>query len=230
MRVSTRVARILGATAVFALACAAPTPVGALDASQERLASILERYNAAIDLATQSVDSLRVVQHMVEPQPDGGERSARAVLVYERSRGMTRRVITSNLSYPAGDYTLASLVGPGLDPSEYRIVLEAEEDVEGVPCYRLGVTALSRDVSHIDGTVWISRESPGPVRVVGLVADPPFPLAEIRLDKRFGPGPLGFAVLRCHAGEVRAGIVLGRKKGARTITYAGYVVNGVAEE
>jgi len=213
---------LVGALAA-ALAGAPAAPGGAADAD---LALIVERYNAALDLATASIDSLRVTQTMTEPQSDGTERTATAVLRYARGGEMERRVLSSNLSYPAGEFTLASLLGPRLDPAEYSMRLEGDEHLEGTPCHRLSVEALRRDVSHLDGTVWVSTASGGPVRIVGAVADPPFPVAEVRLDKRFVPGPLGFAVLRCHVGEVRVGLLLGGRRGTRAITYSRYVVNG----
>jgi hypothetical protein len=193
------------------------------------VASVVERYNACIRLAEGAVESLRVYQEMDEPQAGGAPRQARAVLSYTKGEGMERRELSSSLAYPAGEYTLSSLVGPFLEPSEYRIRLEGTEVVDGVDCYRLAVEALKRDKDHLDGDVWVSQASFAPVRIVGAVSAPPFPLAEIRLDKRFAPGPAGIALLRSHAGEVRTGLILGRKRGTRDITYRHYVVNGVPE-
>jgi hypothetical protein len=193
-------------------------------------ASVVERYNACIRLAVDTVESLRVSQEMDEPQVDGTTRHARAVLSYTKGEGMERRVLSSNLAYPAGEYTLASLVGPLLEMSEYDIRLDGTEVVDGVDCYHLAVEAIERDKDHLDGDVWVSRTSFAPVRIVGTVSAPPFPLAEIRLDKRFAPGRAGFALLRSHTGEVRTGLLLGRKRGIRHITYGHYVVNGVTEE
>ena len=193
-------------------------------------ASIVERYNACIRLAEGAVESLRVCQDMDEPQTDGTMRHARAVLSYTRTTGMERRVLSSSLAYPAGEYTLASLIGPLLEASEYRVRLEGAEAVDGIDCYHLVVEAIKRDKDHLDGDLWVSQTSFAPVRIVGTVSAPPFPLAEIRLDKRFAPGPCGFALLQSHSGEVRAGLLLGRKRGIRHITYRGYVVNGVGGE
>jgi hypothetical protein len=193
-------------------------------------ASVVERYNAGIRFAEGAVESLRVWQDMDEPQTDGTMRQARAVLSYAKGKGMERRVLSSNLTYPAGEYTLTSLIGPLLEMSEYRIRLEGTEVVDGVNCYHLVVEATVRDKDHLDGDVWVSQAGFAPVRIAGTVSAPPFPLAEIRLDKRFAPGPGGAALLRSHTGEVRAGLVLGGKRGVRHITYRDYIVNGVPEE
>ncbi len=201
----------------------------AADRGQADAASVVERYNAGIRLAEAAVESLRVCQDMNEPQTDGTTRQARAVLSYTRGEGMERRVLSSNLTYPAGDYTLTSLIGPILEPSEYRVRLEGTAVVDGIDCHHLVVEAVTRDRDHLDGEVWVSRSSFALVRILGRVSAPPFPLAEIRLDKRFAPGPWGFSLLRSHAGEVQAGLVLGRKRGTRYITYRCYVVNGRSE-
>jgi len=194
------------------------------------VASIVERHNAHIRRALGTIESLSVQQDMYEPQADGRTLHARAVLQYAAAEGMTREVLASNLSYPAGEYTLATLVGPSLDPSEYRVRLDGEETLDGVDCYRLAAEAIVRDRHHLDGHVWVSRVDCSLVRVSGRVSAPPFPITEILLDKRFAPGPSGFSLLRSHAGEVRAGLVLGRKRGARNISYSAYVINGTAED
>jgi hypothetical protein len=188
----------------------------AADRGQADAASVVERYNAGIRLAEAAVESLRVCQDMDEPQTDGTTRHARAVLSYARGEGMERRVLSSNLAYPAG-------------PSDYRVRLEGTAVVDGIDCHHLVVEAVTRDRDHLDGEVWVSRSSFALVRILGRVSAPPFPLAEIRLDKRFAPGPWGFSLLRSHAGEVQAGLVLGRKRGTRYITYRCYVVNGRSE-
>lgn len=217
--------------AAVIIVCLSVRPAEAAGPSQAADAvSVVERYNACIRLAEDTVESLRVCQEMDEPHADGPARQARAVLSYAKGKGMERRVLSSNLAYPAGEYTLASLVGPLLEMSEYRIRLEGTEVVDGVDCYHLAVEASERDKDHLDGDVWVSQTSFAPVRILGTVSAPPFPIAEIRLDKRFAPGPGGFALLRSHTGEVRAGLVLGRKRGIRHITYRHYVVNGVLEE
>jgi hypothetical protein len=193
-------------------------------------AAIVEEYNANIRRSRDAVDSLRVLQEMEEPRESGPALREVAVLSHTRSGGMVRTVVSSDLTYPAGEYSLSSLTGPVLEPGEYRVRLAGEETTDGVACFRLSVEALARDRDHFDGDVWVSREGCSLVRVRGAVSDPPFPLAEIRLDKRFSPGPLGFPLLRSHAGQVRAGLVLGRKTGIRYISYRGYVVNGIREQ
>jgi len=190
---------------------------------------ILRSYNANIERAMLTVDSLSVIQDMVEPQEDGSFRSARAMLVHRRETGMVRNEICSELRYPAGEYTLESLVGPLLAPDDYETQYEGTEDAEGVLCHRLSVRALVRDVEHIDGTVWISVFHAVPVRISASVSDPPFPVAEIKLDKRFGPAPGGLWLLRRHTGEVKLGLILGRKTGRRDIFYEQYFVNGDGE-
>ncbi len=114
-----------------------------------------------------AVESLRVCQDMDEPQTDGTTRHARAVLSYARGEGMERRVLSSNLAYPAGEYTLTSLIGPILEPSEYRIRLEGTTVVDGVDCHHLVVEAIKRDKDHLDGEVWVSRSSFALVRILG---------------------------------------------------------------
>jgi hypothetical protein len=191
--------------------------------------AILSSYNANIERALSTIDSLRVIQDMIEPQDDGSFRSARAMLIHRRESGMVRDEIRSELRYPAGEYTLESLVGPALAPGDYEVEIEGTEEIEGVLCHRLSVRALVRDVEHIDGTVCISVFHGVPVWISASVADPPFPVAKIKLDKRFGPAPGGLWLLRRHTGEVELGLIMGRKKGLRHIFYEDYVVNGETE-
>lgn len=186
--------------------------------------AILAAYNARIRDAGERIGSLRVDQEMIEPQEDGSLKRARAVLSYEKGAGMTRDETFSELSYPAGHYTLSSLVGPELDPSEYAVQLLGTEDVDGVLCYRLRVEALERDVDHMDGTVWIAADTFGPVRVTGEVSDPPFPVTRIKLDKRFELGSPGLWLLRMHTGEVEVSLLLTSRQGLRHIFYDDYIV------
>jgi hypothetical protein len=232
MQCVVRVSKLMPASLVVALLvahlCTVPAEAAGRDGAADA-ASVIERYNAGVRLAEAAVESLRVCQDMDEPQTDGTTRHSRAVLSYTRGEGMERQVLSSNLAYPAGEYTLTSLIGPLLEPSEYRIRLEGTDVVDGIDCHHLVVEAVKRDRDHLDGDIWMSRADCSLVRILGRVSAPPFPLAEIRLDKRFAPGPGGFALLRSHAGEVQAGLVLGRKRGTRYITYRGYVVNGAPD-
>jgi hypothetical protein len=186
------------------------------------LEQILARYNARIERTLDAVDTLRVSQKMIEPQDDGTRKKASAILVYGRSTGMVREEISSELSHPAGDYTLASLIGPRLDPAEYAVELTGTEEIEGHDCYRVAVTAIERDRHHIDGTVWISTTGFAPVRIVGEVSDPPFPLVMIKLDKSFESREGGLWLLRRHTGEVEVSLMLAKKKGLRHIFYDDY--------
>ncbi len=189
---------------------------------------VLARYNDTIDAAFSRIESLRVEQEMIEPQDDGSFKCARAVLRYTPDGGMVREELSSELRYPPGDFTLASLVGPRIDPAEYEVAIEGVEDAEGHECYRLALVALERDVEHFDGTVWLSIEHLAPVLIQGEVADPPFPVSEIKIDKSFLPGPGGHWLLRRHTGEVAVNLLLVRKRGLRHIFYDRYVVNGEA--
>jgi hypothetical protein len=216
------------AVAAAVLACAA-APVETASVEPPDAPAIVEAYNAGIQRARDAVDSLRVLQEMEEPREHGPALREVAVLSHTRSGGMVRRTVSSDLTYPPGEYTLASLTGPLLEPREYDVRLVGEETMDGVACFRLVVAAVVRDRDHVDGDVWVARGDCSLVRIRALVSDPPFPLAEIKLDKRFSPGPLGFPLLRSHAGEVRAGLVLGRKTGVRHISYRDYVVNGIPE-
>lgn len=227
---ATGLVRVPSLAALLAV-CLLAQPAAAAESTRTAdAASVVERYNAGIRLAEGAVESLRVCQDMDEPQTDGTMRHARAVLSYTKGTGMERQVLSSDLAYPAGDYTLTSLIGPVLEMSEYDIRIEGVEAMGGVDCYHLVVEATERDKDHLDGDVWVARESFALVRIAGTVSAPPFPIAEIRLDKRFAPGPRGLSLLRSHTGEVRAGLVLGRKRGVRHINYREYVVNGTREE
>ncbi len=185
---------------------------------------VLARYNEGIRRALEVIESLRVDQEMFEPQGDGSTKRATAVLSYEKGSEMTREETRSDLAHPAGDYSLRSLVGPVLERSEYDVEFEGVEEKEGHVCYRLSVVATVRDVDHFDGTVWISTETLGPVRIIGAVADPPFPVSEIRLDKAFQPGPGGLWLVRRHTGEVEVSLLFVKKRGVRHIFYDGYDV------
>lgn len=185
------------------------------------LDEILGPYNAALERTLEAVDSLSVEQTIMEPQGDGSFKTARAVLTYTACDGLEREILECELSYMFGRYTLESLVGPRIDRAEYEVVFEGTEEMDGQECYRLALTALARDSDHFDGTVWVSTECPGPVRVVGEVADPPFPTTEIRLDKAFEFQPCGLWMVRRHTGEVEASL-LGRRRGMRHIFYDRY--------
>ncbi len=203
-----------------AATAAAPVPL----VPEAALEDILARYNGNVERALDSIDSLRVVQDMFEPQPDGTQKTAQAILTYTRDGGMVREEVRSELEYPAGDYTLRSLVGPTLEASEYVIELECREEMDGHDCYRLSLEAVVRDVDHVDGTIWISVEHLTPVRIVAEVSDPPFPITEIRLDKSFAPEPCGLWFVRRHSGGGEATLLLVRRRGVRHIFYDDYVV------
>lgn len=185
---------------------------------------ILSRYNEGIHRTLAGIESLRVVQTIFEPQDDGSTKRACAILSYEGERGMVREETFSELAYPVGEYTLSSLVGPVLEPSGYSVEYAGVEEEEGVSCHRLEVTATSRDHKHFDGSVWISTENLAPVRIVGEVADPPFPAKEVRLDKLFAEGPNGLRLVRRHAGRGEFRILFVTKRGERTIYYDDYEI------
>jgi hypothetical protein len=216
--------RTLLAAAFLALAapkeaCAAAPPPDLTD--------LLTRYNARIAQTLETIQTLRVEQEMVEPQADGTSKRAHAVLSYAKGQDLKRDEISSSLSYPAGEYTLETLVGPTLDPLEYTVAFVSMEDMGGHACYRLSLTALKRDVKHIDGTVWVSAEAFAPVRIQATVADPPYPATEIKLDKSFEPDASGVWLLRIHLGEVEVKLLWAKKRGVRHITYDDYVVTMV---
>ncbi len=184
---------------------------------------LLRDYNASIERALSEIDSLTVRQLIYEPQEDGADKRAEAMLTYSRAGGMSRRIQYSEIAHLVGNYTLRSLVGPAIDTLQYRVEYEGVEEKEGRPCHRLAVTALARDADHFDGTVWISAEEPGPVRIVGRVADPPFPAVEVLLDKAFEPGPDGIWLVRRHTGEAEVKLLVTRR-GTRHIFYEDYHV------
>jgi hypothetical protein len=183
---------------------------------------ILSRYNDGIVRALAGIETLRVAQTVFEPQDDGGTKRACAILSYRRARGMTREETYTELVYPVGEYTLSSLVGPLLDPATYDVEYAGVEEAEGVSCHRLEVTAIPRDFRHFDGSVWISIEGFAPVRIVGRVADPPFPAVEVTLDKVFALGPHGLRLVRRHTGRGEFRILFITKRGERTIYYDDY--------
>lgn len=198
-------------------------PPGAADGHVDLL-EVLARHNANIRRAIDCIDTLRVEQEMLEPQPDGTSKRGLAVLTYGRSGAMRREELSSNLGYPAGSYSLLSLIGPELSGSEYAVELVGTEEMEGRECYRLKVTALKRDADHFDGDAWIETTGFGLVRLAGEVADAPFPLVRITLDKAFEPGPGGFWLLRRRSGEAEAQIGFIRRSGRRHVFYYDYLV------
>ena len=185
------------------------------------VSEVLELYNAEISRSLAAVESLRVEQTFLEPQDDGSVKRVEAVLSYTTGGKVVREILRCELSHMVGNYTLQSLVGPHIYGSEYEAVLEGIEEKEGYACYRLALKALVRDADHFDGTVWISREQPGPVRITGAVADPPFPASDVRLDKAFELQPCGLWMVRRHTGEVEVSL-FGRRRGMRHIFYDGY--------
>ncbi len=210
------------ATCLMFLVPTAMVEVGA--DSPPLLDEIVESYDAGIVRTRSLIESLSVSQIMVEPQKDGSNMRARAVLTYVSGKGMKREELSSELLYPVGRYTLESLTGPELGVDEYSLVLSGTEDMEGTLCYRIEVTAVARDMHHFDGTVWISVADHGPVRVVGEIANPPFPVIEITLDKSFVPHGNGMWLVARHSGEVEANLLLGRKRALRHIFYEGYSI------
>jgi len=189
-----------------------------------QIEALLERYDTGILRTRSLIESLSVNQVMVEPQKSGISKRATAVLTYVAGERMTREELSSELSYPAGEYTLESLTGPELGVDEYSLTLSGTEELEETLCYRVDVRAVLRDMHHFDGTIWISVVDHGPVRIVGEVADPPFPVTEITLDKSFGPYGDGMRLLTRHSGEVEVNLILGRKRGLRHIFYEDYSI------
>ncbi len=188
------------------------------------LDDVLDGYNANIRVAMAAIETLRVEQEMLEPTKEGGEKRALASLLYDRAEGMQREEFSSDLGHPVGEYELRSLVGPELLSGEYDILLAGVEDMEGRRCHRLTVTATERDIGHFDGTVWVEVGSLGLVRIIGEVADPPFPVERIKLDKAFEPVPEGFRLLRRHTGEVDIRLGFVRRHGVMHIFYTDYMI------
>lgn len=197
-----------------------PDPADAL----LRVEDVLAGYNANIIDAMAVVETLRVEQEMLEPTKSGGEKRALALLTYSRAEGMQREERSSDLGHPVGEYELRSLVGPELLLAEYDVLLAGVEDMEGRRCYRLSVTAIERDVEHFDGTVWVEVGSLGLVRILGEVADPPFPVEKITLDKAFEPVPEGLWLLRRHTGEIDIRLAFVSRHGLMHIFYTDYTI------
>jgi hypothetical protein len=219
--------RLLFAAALTVAAVALHGGSGGASTAAEPAATIgldevLAGYNARIRDAMAAIDTLRVTQEMVEPAEDGEKKGALAVLTYRRGDGMEREELSSNLGHPTGEYKLASLVGPEILVDEYDAVLVGVEEKEGRSCYRVNVTALERDTDHFDGDVWIDVDSFGLVRITGEVADPPFPVRRVRLDKAFEPVPEGLYLLRRHTGEVDIKLALLNRHGLMHIFYTDY--------
>ena len=189
-----------------------------------RLEDVLTGYNANIHDAMAAIETLRVEQEMLEPAKGGGEKRAQALLSYSRGEGMQREEHSSDLGHPVGEYELRSLVGPELPSGEYDVLLAGVEDMEGRRCYKLSVTAIERDIEHFDGTVWVEVGSLGLVRITGEVADPPFPVERITLDKAFELVPEGFRLLRRHTGEIDIRLAFVRRHGMMHIFYTDYVI------
>jgi hypothetical protein len=183
---------------------------------------VLEGYNTGIARAMADIETLRVEQELVEPTDNDGMKRALAVLLYDRENGMEREELSEGLGHPVGEYGLSSLVGPELLPDEYDVTFAGVEDMEGLQCYRLDITATERDAEHFDGTVWVDTRSLGLVRIVGEVADPPFPVRKIKLDKAFEPTPEGLWLLRRHTGEIDIKLALIRRRGMMHIFYTNY--------
>ena len=192
-----------------------------------RVDEIVDRYNDGVRRALMGIDSLRVAQTIFEPQDDGGTRRACAVLTYGRGRGMVREETFSELFYPVGEYTLESLIGPVLDRSVYRIDYAGSEKAEGAWCHRLDVTATTRDYRYFDGSIWVAADSFSPVRIVGSVANPPFPAVEVKLEKVFAEGPHRLWLVRRHTGRGEFRVLFITKRGERTIYYDDYDVEFV---
>lgn len=215
-----------------ALVCAICTPSIGQPVEHARVDSVgtpslddvLAGYNANIRNAMAAIETLSVKQEMVEPTEEGGEKRALALLSYSRGEGMQREELSSGLGHPVGEYELRSLVGPELLRAEYDVILAGVEEMEGRRCHRLSVTAIERDVEHFDGTVWVEVGSLGLVRITGQVADPPFSIERITLDKAFEPVPEGFQLLRRHTGEIDIRLTFISRHGMMHIFYTDYAI------
>jgi hypothetical protein len=186
---------------------------------------VVSIYNASIRAAMDTIARLTVNQEMLEPMDDGDDHRASAVLVYTKGEGMERHESESTIGHPKGEYTLASLVGPELSTEDYEVQVIGVEEKDGRNCYRLDVSAQERDSKHFDGSVWVTTDGAHLVRITGSVADPPFPVESVSLDKAFEPVPGGLWLLRRHTGEVvlHAGFV--RRTGVIHIFYDNYSVS-----
>ena len=194
-----------------------PTPLPALD-------EVLNGYNSRIKLTMASIDSLWARQEMQEPTDRGEDKTAEAVLTYNRENGLHREELSSNLGHMTGEYTLRSLVGPELLNSEYSISLDGVEVMEGHESYRLTVEAITRDRDHFDGTVWVAVDDFGLVRAQGSVSDTPFPITRVTFDKAFEPGPHGLWLVRRHTGVAEGQVGFIKRKGTMHIFYFDYRV------
>ncbi len=196
---------------------AVPAPLPGLD-------EVLNGYNARLQLTMTSIDSLWARQEMQEPTGKGEDKTAEAVLTYNRENGLHREELSSNLGHMTGEYTLRSLVGPELLHSEYSIGLDGVEVMEGYESYRLVVEAIKRDRDHFDGTVWVAVDDFGLVRAQGSVSDTPFPITRVTFDKAFEPGPHGLWLVRRHTGEAAGQVGFIKRKGTMHIFYFDYHV------
>ena len=71
---------------------------------------------------------------------------------------------------------------------------------------------------------WVEVGSLGLVRIVGEVADPPFPVERIKLDRASELVPEGFRLLRRHTGEIDIKLGFIRRHGVMDIFYADYKI------
>jgi hypothetical protein len=192
--------------------------------TQAKVEDIVAGYNAGIRNSMAAVESLRVEQDLLEPQEEGKENREAAVLTYTREGGMTREKLESTIGHRTGEYTLASLIGPELTADAYAVSLAGVESKDGRECYHLLVEALVRDLGHFDGDVWVTVDGFHLVRITGTVADPPYPVVLVKLDKAFEPGPGGLWLLRRHTGEVELHLGFIKRRGMIHIFYDNYSV------
>jgi len=200
-------------------------PSGSARDRERSLIEILSLYNSNIAFAMASIETLRVEQEIVEPAEDGAEKRARAVLTYRRGGEMQREELFSDVGHPVGDYRLESLVGPEILTTEYDVKVAGTESVDGVICYRLDVEATERDSRHFDGNVWVSVHDLGLVRITGEVADAPFPVQRVTLDKTFESVAGGLRLLRDHTAEVDIRFAFITRHGLAHILYTDYDVS-----
>jgi len=214
----------LVAGVVLTAACAAASETPPAVADSLDVTQLLDAYNARIEATLESIARLTVRQEMIELQDDGSEHRETAILTYTAGEEMLREVVSSDLTYPSGEYRLESLVGPFISEDEYVVRFDGVEEHEGSECYLLSVEAVRRDSDHFDGRVWISIDDASVVRIVGEVADPPFPVTWIRLDKSFERHASGCRLLYRHTGEGEVSFIVARKKGKRHVFYEEYDV------
>ena len=184
----------------------------------DRIVAEVNRYQ---ERARAFVRSLSVVQLVVQ-ESKGDERREKAVVIYRPPSLVDRKVEWTNIGHPSNAFPLKNLIGFPLGNYDYTVRLIGTDVVRGHITYKLKIDPARDKVRRIKGHLWISAWNYGPVKVVGEMTNPPFPIRTLKMEWDYEPGSSGIWMLKRDSTAARAKILFKTIKGNSVAYYDDY--------